>query len=92
MRKKGIAALLIIAVIVIALIMIFTDQWLEKRLENLGSSIVGAKVEIDRLDVSLTGLHVRWDSLQVTDPKDTWTNMLATGKCEFDMEAFSPVL
>ncbi len=91
MRWKGLIFIAAILGIVFVLSLIFTDAWLERRIENAGSSIVGAKVEMDHLDFSLIGMHLRWDSLQVTDPKDTWKNMLTTGRSEFNME-FLPLL
>lgn len=86
MRWKGIIALIVIVVIVWVLAMIFGDQWFEARLESLGNSVVGARVEIDDLDVSLLSLHVRWDSLQVTNPRQTMENILTTGSTEFNMQ------
>lgn len=86
MRKKGIIILAVFIVIVIALSLIFTDRWLEKRLESGGSALLGARVEIDNLDVSLLRLHVRWDSLQATNPNNTMKNILTTGRTEFDMQ------
>jgi uncharacterized protein (TIGR03545 family) len=91
MRIKGIIFLAVLAGIFILLSIFLTDFWLEKRLESVGTSIVGAKVEIDHLDFSIAGLHVKWDSLQVTNPKNTWENILSTGQCEFDMD-FLPLL
>ncbi len=55
------------------------------------SPIVGAKVEIDNLDLSLTDLSIRWDRIQVTNPRNTMTNLFETGATEFDME-FIPLL
>jgi uncharacterized protein (TIGR03545 family) len=43
-------------------------------------------VDIDNLEFSTTELYVRWDRLQVTNPKQTMKNKLETGKCEFDIE------
>lgn len=91
LRKKGIIALLIIAALIFLSGLVFTDTWLEKRLENLGSSIVGAKVEFDGLDLSLIGMHLKWDRLQVANPKKTMENMIETGECAFDIE-FLPLL
>lgn len=91
LRKKGLITLVIIALIIFVLSLIFSDIWLEKKLENIGSSMVGAKVEFDKLDLSLIGMHLKWDRLQVTNPNETMKNMVETGKCEVDLE-FLPLL
>ncbi|MDZ7725744.1 MAG: TIGR03545 family protein [candidate division KSB1 bacterium] len=86
MRWKGIIFLIVTVVIVLVLGLIFSDEWFEARLEALGNAAVGARVEIDNLDLSLLGLHVRWDSLQVTHPRQTMENILTTGATEFKMQ------
>jgi len=91
MRVKGIIFLLVLAGIIFLLSLLLTDVWLEHRLEAVGTGIVGAKVEIDNFDASITSLHFRWDSLQVTNPQDTWQNILTTGYCEFNIK-FLPLL
>lgn len=91
LRKKGLITLVIIALIIFVLSLIFSDIWLEKKLENIGSSMVGAKVEFDKLDLSLIGMHLKWDRLQVTNPNETMKNMVETGKCEVNLE-FLPLL
>jgi len=91
LRWKGITFLVILAAVIFGLGLIFTDRWLEARLEDIGSTIVGAKVEFDHLDFSMVGLHLRWLRLQVADSKDTWKNLLETGKCELDLR-FLPLL
>ncbi len=91
MRWKGIIFLVILVVVFFIATMIFTDQWLEKSIENTLSPMVGAKVEIDNLDLSLTDLHIKWDRIQVTNPRNTMTNLFETGSTEFDME-FIPLL
>lgn len=91
MRWKGIITLLVLAGLFIAASLLFTDKWLETNIEKTGSNLIGARVELDNLDISIIGLHVRWDSLQVTNVKDTWKNALTTGRGEFDMD-FIPLL
>ncbi|GAB4377677.1 MAG: hypothetical protein Kow0042_25780 [Calditrichia bacterium] len=86
MRKKGILFLLILFILIVGITLIFTDRFLENQMESLGSSAVGAKVEFDGVDFSLTTLHMKWDRLQVTDPKDTWRNLFETGRVDFDLE------
>ncbi|HGY56005.1 MAG TPA: TIGR03545 family protein [Caldithrix abyssi] len=90
-RKKGVLSLLILVGLFFLLSYFLTDRWLESRLENLGESIIGAKVEIDGLNFSFTQVLVSWERLQVTDPQKTMQNMLETGVCRFDME-FWPLL
>ena len=86
-RRKGIVILALLVVLFFVLSLIFTDRWLEKGLEKIGSSVVGARVEIEDLHFSLLGVQMRWDSLQVADPKNTWFNLISTGRCDFDIEA-----
>ena len=90
-RWKGITFLAIIIIIFVVLGFLLTDRWLEGKLEDIGSSIVGAKVEIDNLDISITSLQFKWNRLQVTHPDHTMKNMIETEHCEFDME-FWPLL
>lgn len=90
-RWKGIIVLAVLAVIFFVLSWLLTDTWLEARLESLGTSINGAKVEIDNLDFSLVSVHMKWDRLQVTDPKNTMKNLIETGRTDFDLE-FWPLL
>ncbi len=90
-RWKGVLFLGIVIGIFVVLSLIFTDRWLEHRLEDAGSQIVGAKVEIDGLDFSFTKARLRWKRLQVTDPKHTMRNLFETGQCDLNLE-FWPLL
>ena len=90
-RWKGIIVIAVIIIIFVVLSFIFTDTWLEKQLEDFGSSVVGAKVEIDNLDLSITEVKIAWSRIQVTHPQHTMKNMFETELCEFDME-FWPLL
>ena len=90
-RWKGVIALAVLAGLFIVLSLIFTDRWLEHRLEDAGSAMVGAKVEIDGLDFSFTKARLQWNRLQVTNPKNTMRNLFETGKCDLNLE-FWPLL
>lgn len=91
LRTKGVISLLVLVGLFILLSYFLTDRWLESKLESLGESIVGAKVEIDHLNVSFTEVLVSWQRLQITDPQQTMQNMFETGLCRFDLE-FWPLL
>ena len=90
-RWKGVIALAVLAGLFIVLSLIFTDRWLEHRLEDAGSAMVGAKVEIDGLDFSFTKARLQWNRLQVTNPKNTMRNLFETDKCDLNLE-FWPLL
>jgi len=68
------------------LFLLLTDRWLENRMESTGSAIVGAKVEFDGVDFSFLKLRMKWDSLRVANPDNTWKNIFETGKVEFDVD------
>lgn len=91
MRKSGVITLLVIIGVILGISYILTDKFFETLFEDIGTDMVGAKVEIDGFDFSLLGPEIRWQRLQVTNPNNTMTNMLETAKCDFNME-FWPLL
>jgi len=91
MRTKGIIFLLVLAIIIVVLSLIFTDNWLEDQMEKIGSKMVGARVEFDGLDFSLFSLKLSWDKLQVANPENVWENSFESGFTGFNL-AFAPLL
>jgi len=85
MRPKGLIGLLVVILIFSGIMFLLSDRFIESGLESAGTSIVGAKVEIDNLNFSLFGLSIVMDRLQVTNPNDTWKNLFETGRLGFDM-------
>ncbi len=77
--------LIVLFVIVMILFLLFSNKWLEKEIESVGTSINGAKVELDGFALSLIDLRMKWNRLQVTDPNNTWRNLFETEKTEFDL-------
>ena len=90
-RWKGLFVIIGIVIVVLVLGLVFSDSWLERKLENAASGINGAKVEIDDLNFSLFTLDFGWKRLQVTDPGQTMLNAFETGPGRFNME-FLPLL
>ena len=87
MRKKGIIAVLVFIILFLIAAHFFTDNWLERQIETYASGIVGAKVEIDDLDLNLLQLRAGWRRLQVADPNDTRRNVIETGAAKIDLSA-----
>ena len=90
-RWKGVTFLAVLVIVIFVLSLIFTDRWLEHQLETAGSRMIGAKVEIEGLDLSLFGAKLKIDGIQVTDPAHTMRNLFQTGRCELNFE-FWPLL
>lgn len=91
MRKGGVIFVLVVAALIFGASYLSVDAWLESKIEYQASVANKAKVEIENLDLSLIGLSMSWDRLQVASPQDPWVNTFETGKVEFNME-FWPLL
>jgi uncharacterized protein (TIGR03545 family) len=83
MRKKFIYFLLIPLLVLCIIVYLFIDGWIESGLESAGEAIVGARVEIDNLRVSLSPVAIQFSRLQVANPHDPWKNLFETGKVRF---------
>ncbi len=83
MRKKFVYFLVVPLLVIIIVFYLFLDVWVEAALEYAAESAVGAKVEIDDLHLTLSPLGGGFARLQVTNPRDTWTNTFETGPVKF---------
>jgi len=86
MRKGAIYFLVVFAVIAGVTLYFFRARYVERWIESACTEANGAKVEIDNFHFSLFRLTCKFDRLQWTDPKDTWTNLFETGPAEFGVE------
>lgn len=91
MRWKGILFIGVFIALVMVIMILFSNTWIENKIEDTGTLLNHARVDIDDLEFSLTDLFIRWNRLQITDPRNTMRNRIETGKCEFDLE-FLPLL
>jgi uncharacterized protein (TIGR03545 family) len=60
----------------------FFDRILETGIESGLEAITGAKVEIDKLHFSITTPSISIQRLQITNPNNTWRNMIETGEMQ----------
>ena len=90
-RKKGVAFLTTIVITLLALMILLRDFLVEWALEAAGSTVVGARVEFEGVNLSLLNARLRWNSLQVTNPFNTWYNLFETGPAELNF-ALEPLL
>ena len=87
MRKNFVYFVLIPFILVSIVVYLFIDGWVESGLEAAGESIVGARVEIDNLKVTLSPIALQWGRMQVADPHDPWRNLFETRGVRFAMDA-----
>jgi len=90
-RWKGLFFLLIVIALIVVIGIFLIDDVVEREIESIASLANGAKVEVDNLEVSLKDIYIRWDRLQVANPRQGMKNRFETGKCELDFE-FLPLL
>jgi len=78
-RWRGAAAFVVVVAVVSAVWLLVVDRVVEHYIEKAGTSLVGAKVELDRADLSLFPLGLTLTGLQVTDPSSPMRNAV---ECE----------
>jgi uncharacterized protein (TIGR03545 family) len=86
MRKKFVYFILVPVVALCVVVYLFVDHWVESGLESAGEAVVGARVEIDNLHLSLSPIAIRFSRLQVANPKDPWKNVFETGRVQFALD------
>lgn len=86
MRKRFWLVILIPLVIVIAVVWIFHNRWIESGIEYAAEEVVGAKVEIDNLHVTFSPLGIEWSKIQIANPQHPWKNLFETGDVHFAMD------
>lgn len=86
MRKNFIFFVLVPLFLVFLFVYLFADKWIENNIEEAGEEIIGAKVEIDDLKLSLFPLGIEWKAMRVANPNSTWENLFETKKVKFAMD------
>ena len=86
MRKKFILFILIPGFVLLITVYLFIDRWVESGLDYAGEKIVGAKVDIDDLVLSLSPVGIEFARLQVASPQDGMKNIFETGTVGFALD------
>ncbi len=86
MRKKFVLFVLVPGFILLLTVYLFIDRWVESGLEYAGEKIVGAKVDIDDLVLSLSPTGIEFARLQVANPQDGMKNIFETGTVKFALD------
>jgi uncharacterized protein (TIGR03545 family) len=87
MRWKAIYLLLALLALFGILGFFFLDSFLGWSIEKSLETVTGAKVEVKKLHLDLFRLKISIGNLQITNPKDTWHNLVETQNISFQMAA-----
>jgi uncharacterized protein (TIGR03545 family) len=85
-RWQGLLIFVVLGALAAGLWLLFVDRYAERTCESAGTSIVGAKVELDKADVSLSPLGLTLVGLKVTNPDAPMTNAFEAGRIAFRMD------
>jgi uncharacterized protein (TIGR03545 family) len=69
---------------------LFFDRILENSIEGSLETILGAKVEVDKLHFSITTPSISIKKLQIANPRNTWRNLIETEDIQFKL-AWEPL-
>ena len=86
MRKKFVYFVLVPFVALCVVFYLFVDRWVTSGLESAGEAVVGAKVEIDNLHLSLSPIAIQFSRMRVANPRDPWKNIFETGTVRFSLD------
>jgi uncharacterized protein (TIGR03545 family) len=86
-RWQGLGAFVGMMVMVCALWLLFVDSFVKRTIENVGTRIVEAQVEVDEVDISLFPIGFTLTRLQVTDPDAPMTNAVEVRDIAFSMDS-----
>jgi uncharacterized protein (TIGR03545 family) len=75
-RWKGLVPFVIVLIVGMVVWFFVVDSVIEAVIEKTGTRIVGAKVELEAADLSISPLGLALKGLQVTDPDSPMTNAL----------------
>ncbi|MBU2038640.1 MAG: hypothetical protein KKH95_05820, partial [Gammaproteobacteria bacterium] len=85
-RWSGLAAFIVISLVLVALFWFLAGPLIEKGIESFGSDAADAKVEVDSVSLSLSPLGFVIHGLTVADSRKPMTNVLQLDKATAELE------
>ena len=85
MRNKAILILIVLLVITVLVFVFWGNTIIGRGLENMLQAITGAKVDIEGFRLNPFNMWVKMESIQITNPANTWRNIIAANKISFKL-------
>ena len=79
-RWWGLGAFVVVVAVIGILWMFFVDGWVKRLIEDVGTDMVQAKVDVDHADLTVFPTGLTLTRLQVTDPKAPLTNAVEVAR------------
>jgi uncharacterized protein (TIGR03545 family) len=79
LRWQGALGFIAVTGLLLSIGWFFLDNWIHYAIESSGEDLVGAKVELDQVNTTLSPLGVELINLQVADPDEPFQNMVQIG-------------
>ena len=88
-RWWGLGAFVVLAALIGVLWVFFVDGWVKRLIEDVGTEAVGARVELDKADLSLFPAGLELFRLQVTNPKQPMTNAVEVANIAMGLDGLN---
>lgn len=89
LRWWGLGAFLVVVAVIGLLWIVFVDGWVKRLIENAGTAVVGAQVELDHADLTVFPVGLTLTRLQVTDPQAPMTNAVEVARIAMGLDGLN---
>ncbi len=88
-RWGGLAVFVVLLAVLAGFWFLFVDGIVERAIEDQGTRLVGAKVELEAADLSLVPAGLTLTGLQVTSPEEPMTNAVEIARLAASLDGFN---
>ena len=88
-RWWGLGVFLVVVGVIAILWVFFVDGWVKRVIEDVGTDVVGAKVDLDHADLSLFPAGLTLSRLQVTNPNEPMTNAVEVARIAMGLDGLN---
>ena len=85
-RWQGLIGFVVVLIVVMGVWFLVVDSIIEAVIEKTGTHVVGAKVELDAADLSISPFGISLTGLQVTNPDSPMTNAVQVDRMALSVE------
>lgn len=88
-RWWGFGAFLVVVAVIGLLWVFFVDGWVKRLIENVGTAVVGAQVDLDHADLTVFPVGLTLTRLQVTNPQAPMTNAVEVARMAMGLDGLN---